>query len=159
MAGAPEDNSGDGLKVLAIETSSRAGSLALAQGGEVVVVQEFQRNMRHVAELLPAMDRATRQLGWRAEELDEVYVSAGPGSFTGLRIGITVAKTLAMACSVRVVAVGSIAAIAANAPGDVRHVGVILDAKRGQVFAGSFERRGGDLVARRQGGSRLGPQQ
>ncbi len=70
-----------------------------------MAVAEFRRNLRHVAELLPAMDRATRQLGWRAEDLDEVYVSAGPGSFTGLRIGITVAKTLAMACSVRLVAV------------------------------------------------------
>ena len=146
MAGATGDNSGDGLKVLAIETSSRVGSLALAVGGELVTVQEFRRNLRHVAELLPAMDRATGQLGWRAEDLEEVYVSAGPGSFTGLRIGITVAKTLAMACGIPVVAVGSIEVIAANAPAEAIHVGVVLDAKRGQIFGGRFERREGRLV-------------
>ncbi len=112
----------------------------------MVAVAEFRRNLRHVAELLPAMERATGQLGWRAEDLEEVYVSAGPGSFTGLRIGITVAKTLAMACPVRLVAVGSIEVIAANAPLEAMNVGVVLDAKRGQVFAGSFERQGERLV-------------
>lgn len=146
MAAVSGENSGQGLKVLAIETSSRVGSLALAVGTELLAVQEFQRNMRHVAELLPAMDRATAKLGWRAQDLDEVYVSAGPGSFTGLRIGITVAKTLAMACTVRLVAVSSIEIIAANAPADAMHVGVVLDAKRGQVFAGRFERRNGQLA-------------
>ncbi len=146
MAGASGENSGDGLKVLAIETSSRVGSLALAVGGELVAVEEFRRNLRHVAELLPAMKRATGQLGWRAEDLDEVYVSAGPGSFTGLRIGITVAKTLAMTCGVRVVAVNSTEVIAANAPAGALNIGVVLDAKRGQVFAGRFERQGGRLV-------------
>ena len=146
MARVSQDNSGQELKALAIETSSRAGSLALSVGPKVMVVQEFGQNMRHVAELLPAIDRATQQLGWGSEDLDEVYVSVGPGSFTGLRIGITVAKTLAMACGVRIVAVGSIAAIAANSPDDAMYVGVVLDAKRGQVFAGSFERRDGHLV-------------
>jgi len=146
MAGASVDKSGDGLKVLAIETSSRVGSLALALGGELLVVQEFRRNLRHVAQLLPATERATGQLGWRAEDLDQVYVSAGPGSFTGLRIGITVAKTLAMACGARIVAVGSMEVIASNAPGGAINVGVVLDAKRGQVFAARFERRDGRLV-------------
>lgn len=141
-----QENSGQDLKILAIETSSRTGSLALAVGPKLVAVQEFQRNRRHLAGLLPGVDRATQQLGWTAEDLDEVYVSAGPGSFTGLRIGITVAKTLAMACDVRIVAVGSIAAIAANAPADAVNVGVVLDAKREQVFAGRFQRQEGHLV-------------
>ncbi len=134
------------MKILAIETSSRVGSLALALGAEVVAVEKFERNLRHVAELLPAAERATRQLGWRPEDLEEVYVSAGPGSFTGLRIGITVAKTLAMACGARLVAVDSIEVIACNAPAETMSVGVVLDAKRGQVFAGRFERRQGVLV-------------
>ena len=146
MAEASGENSGNGLKVLAIETSSRVGSLALAVGGELVAVSAFRRNLRHVAELLPAMKRATGQLGWRAEDLDEVYVSAGPGSFTGLRIGVTVAKTLAMACGVRLVAVNSIEVIAANVPAGAINVGVVLDAKRGQVFAGRFQRHDGRLV-------------
>ena len=136
MANTPDEN----VRILAIETSSRVGSMALAAGDELLAVEEFQRNLRHVAELLPAMERATRKLGWKAADVDEVYVSAGPGSFTGLRIGITVAKTLAQACGVRIVAVPSIKVIAANGPGEAVNVGVVLDAKRKQVFAGRFQR-------------------
>ena len=146
MTRVSRDKSGRGPKILAIETSSRVGSLALAVGDELLVVQEFQRNPRHVAQLLPAIERVTGQFGWRAEDLDQVYVSAGPGSFTGLRIGITVAKTLAMACGVRLVAVASMEVIAANAPAGAINVGVVLDAKRGQVFAGRFQRQDGRLV-------------
>jgi len=133
-------------KILAIETSSRVGSIALAEGDELLAVERFQRNPRHVAELLPAIEKKTRELGWRANELEEVYVSAGPGSFTGLRIGITVAKTLAQACGARIVAVGSIEVIAANAPDEAVNVGVVLDAKRKQIFAGRFERKNGKLI-------------
>ncbi|NIA07012.1 MAG: tRNA (adenosine(37)-N6)-threonylcarbamoyltransferase complex dimerization subunit type 1 TsaB [Actinobacteria bacterium] len=133
-------------KILAIETSSRAGSIGLAQGDELLGVERFERSPRHVAELLPAINRETQKLGWKANDLDEVYVSAGPGSFTGLRIGITVAKTLAQACGVRIVAVPSIEVIAANAPPTAVNVGVVLDAKRKQVFAGRFVRENGRLI-------------
>ena len=76
-----------------------------------------------------------------------MYVSAGPGSFTGLRIGITVAKTLGQTCGVRIVAVPSIEVIAANAPPSAINVGVVLDAKRKQVFAGRFQQRDGQVIA------------
>lgn len=140
------EKDGGGPRILAIETSSRQGSMALGLGEELLVFESFAGNLRHAAELLPGMERATHRLGWKPEELDEVYVSAGPGSFTGLRIGITVAKTLAQACGVRIVAVPSIAVIAGNAPAEAVNVGVVLDAKRKQVFAGRFERRNGKLT-------------
>jgi len=100
-----------------------------------------------VVELLPAIAKCSIHLGWKPGELDEVYISAGPGSFTGLRIAITVAKTLALACGVRLVAVPSLAVIAANAPHAAANVGVVLDAKREQVFAGLFERQTSGLVS------------
>ncbi len=133
-------------KILAIETSSRVGSIALGLGDELLLTENFERNLRHAAELLPGMDRASRQLGWTPGELDQVYVSAGPGSFTGLRIGITVAKTLAQACAVQIVAVPSIEVIAGNAPAQALNVAVVLDAKRKQVFAGRFRRCNGKLI-------------
>jgi len=142
MANIPGENN----KILAIETSSRVGSIALATGDKLLAVEKFQRTLGHVADLLPTIDRATQKLGWKAADLDEVYVSAGPGSFTGLRIGITVAKTLAQACGVRIVAVPSIEVIAANAPLGTINVGVVLDAKRKQVFAGRFQWRDGQLT-------------
>lgn len=132
-------------KILAIETSSRAGSIALALGDELLAVDRFDRNLRHVAELLPGVERQMTKLGWEANDLEEVYVSVGPGSFTGLRIGITVAKTLAQACGVRIAAVGSIEVIAENSPTEAENVGVVLDAKRKQIFAGRFVRKNGEL--------------
>jgi tRNA threonylcarbamoyladenosine biosynthesis protein TsaB len=69
-------------------------------------------------------------------------VSVGPGSFTGLRIGVTLAKTLAMVTGARVVAVPSVRVLARNAPGEARHLIIVLDAKRGQIFTARFEREG-----------------
>ncbi|MDP6174811.1 MAG: tRNA (adenosine(37)-N6)-threonylcarbamoyltransferase complex dimerization subunit type 1 TsaB [Rhodospirillales bacterium] len=140
------EKDGAGPRILAIETSSRRGSIAMGLGDELLAFESFERNLRHAAELLPAMERATRRLGWTPQDLDQVYVSAGPGSFTGLRIGITVAKTLAQASGLQIVAVPSIAVIAGNAPDGAVNVGVVLDAKRKQVFAGRFQRRDGKLA-------------
>ncbi|MGH7215193.1 MAG: tRNA (adenosine(37)-N6)-threonylcarbamoyltransferase complex dimerization subunit type 1 TsaB, partial [Tepidisphaeraceae bacterium] len=85
-----------------------------------------------------------RARGWSPRDVEELYVSAGPGSFTGLRIGITFAKTMAMATGVKVVAVSTVRVLVENAPDDARHVMIVLDAKRDQIFTARFERRGGD---------------
>ena len=74
MGRASRDKSGQRPKILAIETSSRVGSLALAVGDELLLVQEFRRNLRHVAQLLPATERATAKLGWRAKDPDPACV-------------------------------------------------------------------------------------
>ena len=69
-----------------------------------------------------------------------MYVSAGPGSFTGLRIGITLAKTMALATGVKLVAVPTVRVLVENAPAEARHVVLVLDAKRDQIFTARFER-------------------
>jgi len=89
------------------------------------------------------MDRLCRRHGAAPNTIEEVYVSAGPGSFTGLRIGITVARTLAWANGVRVVRVPTLEAIARNAlglPDPPDPLIVLLDAKRGNTYAGVFRR-------------------
>ncbi|HEY3243629.1 MAG TPA: tRNA (adenosine(37)-N6)-threonylcarbamoyltransferase complex dimerization subunit type 1 TsaB, partial [Phycisphaerae bacterium] len=82
---------------LAIETSGRIGSLALAHGDRLIDVRTFSTALRHAVELMPTLDALCRQHRVAPEQVGEVYVSGGPGSFTGLRIGITVARTLAWA--------------------------------------------------------------
>ncbi len=131
---------------LAIETSGRVGSVALVDDQTILPEAIFPHGLKHAAELLPLIDRLMAAQGWRPEDLQELYLSIGPGSFTGLRIGVTLAKTLAFARGTRLVAVPSVEVLARNAPPDCQNALIVLDAKRGQVFTARFARRGDHLV-------------
>ncbi len=123
---------------LAIETSGRAGSIALGRGGELLGVAPLGEPRRHNLGLMPAVDALCREHGVKPNELDEVYVSLGPGSFTGLRVGITTAKMLALATGARVVGVPTLDTLAeAAAPGAVA---VGLNFKRGTLYSAAYER-------------------
>jgi tRNA threonylcarbamoyladenosine biosynthesis protein TsaB len=133
-------------RVLAIETSGRLGSVALGVAGEPIDAAAFSTEANHAVELLPAIERLTARQGWPADSIDQFYVSAGPGSFTGLRIGITVARTLAMAVGAKVVAVPTVDVLACNTqdlPDPPEHLAVVLDAKRKQVYTAVFRLDGG----------------
>lgn len=133
---------------LAIETSGRTGSIAVAQDGRVLTEEQFAHGLKHAAGIVPIIDRLSAGQGWKPADVEEIYVSAGPGSFTGLRVGITVAKTLAFATGVRVVAVPSVEVLAHNAPAGWQNLVIVLDAKRDQIFAASFTNRDGVPVER-----------
>lgn len=135
-------------KGLAIETSGKVGSIALADAGQVIAEEEFPHGLKHAAEIIPIIDRLCRAQGWIPDDVEELYVSAGPGSFTGLRIGFTLAKTLAWAKGARIVAVPSVRVLIENAPPVAQHAIVVLDAKREQVFTARFERVEGDWIER-----------
>lgn len=128
--------------LLAIETSSRVGSLALCNGTSILAERTFSHGLQNAAKVLPLIDELCRERGVTARGIQEIAVSIGPGSFTGLRIGVTLAKTLAFATGARLFAVPTLPAIASNAPGDAAHVLPILDAKRDQVFAAIYRRTG-----------------
>jgi tRNA threonylcarbamoyladenosine biosynthesis protein TsaB len=129
---------------LAIETSGRLGSVAVVDDDVVVAEETFPHGLKHAAGIVPIIDRLTRERGWSPREVEQLYVSIGPGSFTGLRIGVTLAKTIAFATGAKMVTVPSLAVIARNAPAEARHVIVVLDAKREQIFTARFERGDGD---------------
>lgn len=134
-------------RILAIETSGRTGSVALAtEGGRIVAAAGPLGVYAHASELMPAVERLLAGAGWPGDSLTDVFVSIGPGSFTGLRVGVTVARTLSWAIGARVVAVPTLECLACNAlsltPPPV-HLAVILDAKSGRVFCGAFELRSG----------------
>jgi tRNA threonylcarbamoyladenosine biosynthesis protein TsaB len=127
-------------RALAIETSGRSGSIALVDAGRVLVEDEFPHGLQHAAEMVPRIDRLCRDRGWAPRDVEEIYVSAGPGSFTGLRIGITLAKTLAFATGARIVAVPTIHVLAHNAPPEASELIIVLDAKRDQIFTAHLTR-------------------
>lgn len=140
--------------VVAIETSSRVGSVALAAGHDLLGQATFSAPLRHSAELFPAIVRLLSQSGYGPSDLDQVHISVGPGSFTGLRIAVAAAKAMHLANGVRIVTVDSLDAIAANvtdaSPGKAfqdiagesaaqRHLATVLDAKRGQFCTTVYE--------------------
>jgi len=119
--------------------------VALSRGPEVVEATTFSAARRHAVELLPTIDSLCRRHGVAPGALREVYVSAGPGSFTGLRLGITVARTLAWSAGAAVVGVPTLDVIAQNAlegPDPPPDLVVLLDAKRRRVYAAAFGLRG-----------------
>ena len=141
-------------RAIAIETSGRVGSVALVGDDQSILARhEFPHGLRHAAQLIPELDRLVHQVGWKIQPPPPptpgvpgegeiiIYVSAGPGSFTGLRIGITLAKTLAFATGMEIVAVPTLRVLARNAPESAGHLIVVLDAKRQQIFTARFERQ------------------
>ena len=81
------------------------------------------------------------QVGWRREDVQLVAVTLGPGSFTGLRVGVTTAKTFAYAAGADILGIDTLEAIAAEAPVELRRLAVAVDAQRGQVAAAVLRRR------------------
>jgi len=129
---------------IAIETSCRAGGVALGVGEKLCGAAGFDAFGRHAVQLISHLDKLLHSAGLQPANVAQIYVSAGPGSFTGLRVGITVARTLTqMLPKARCVAVPTALAIAENAAAlDWRHLGVLLSARQDQVYAAMFTRDG-----------------
>src|SRR5438552_2463638 len=125
-------------RAIAIETSGRIGSLAVVDGQTILAEEQFAHGLMHAAHMIPILDSLVRAQGWTPRQVEQIYVSAGPGSFTGLRIGITLAKTMALASDAKIVAVSSVRALVENAPAEAKHIIIVLDAKREQIFTARF---------------------
>ncbi len=136
---------------LAIETSCTMGSVALGCEGRLLAEHAFTGPRKHAVEFLAAVDTLCRGNGVEPQQIKEVYVSYGPGSFTGLRMGVTAARTIAFAQEALLVPVPTLEVIAQNAlslPHAPEWVAVILDAKRKRVYAAAFARHEGRFVSR-----------
>lgn len=140
--------SNDGPRVLAIETSGASGSAAVGRGDALLAEAALSSQARHATDLFDALEGLLSAAGWRPKEIEECCVSVGPGSFTGLRVAVTTARHLSLACGCRIVAVPTLDAVAeASRHGlaDGAHMAAILDAKRSRVF-GAVYRRDGDAM-------------
>lgn len=150
----------DAAHNLALETSGRAGSVVLGRGDELLEVVDLPEPKRHTLGLMPAVASVCARHGVTPAKLAEVYVSAGPGSFTGLRVGIATAKMLAEVLGARLVAVPTLEALAQNA-GDLADadttLAVALAVKRETLYAGLFARRASRWTARGEPGLRTWP--
>jgi len=126
---------------LGIETSGRSGRIALRVDGTNLEERELsQSGRRHAQTLVLEIRELVTIRGLSPRDIELVAVSEGPGSFTGLRVGVVCAKTLAWASAARMVLVDTMLAIASESPADVCRVDVVSDAQRGQLFVASCER-------------------
>jgi tRNA threonylcarbamoyladenosine biosynthesis protein TsaB len=131
---------------IAIESSCRSGGIALGVGDTLVESLAFDASARQAAQLLSYVQVLLENHHYQPKEVRQVYVSAGPGSFTGLRLGITVARTMAQALGVQCVSVPTLSVVAENAQeADWSSLAVVLDAKEGWVYTELFERKEGRI--------------
>jgi tRNA threonylcarbamoyladenosine biosynthesis protein TsaB len=134
------------LVSLAIETSGHDSSVALGIGDEIAAIGRIAQK-RHAVDLVPTIDALFKDNALTPADLCEIYISIGPGSFTGLRIGITVAKLLARTTSAKIVAVPTVDALAyglhaiENLP---NHIAILLNIKNNTGWGSlySHTRRG-----------------
>jgi tRNA threonylcarbamoyladenosine biosynthesis protein TsaB len=131
------------VRLLCIETSSRRGSVVLAEGPRVVARATHSDLNAHAERLRPLLDQVLGQAGWTKADLDRVGVGMGPGSFTGLRVGIAFAQGIALGLGIELIGVGSLEAMAAACPAEVSAPRVaLIDARRDEVFAQAFDQAG-----------------
>ena len=126
------------MRVLAVDTSTMAGGVALVDGERVIGESLLDVRTTHSERLMLAVDRVLGDAGWAPRTLDGLAVAIGPGSFTGLRIGVAAVKGLALALKCPVAAVPTLDAMAAQLPWASRPVCAILAARRDEVYASLY---------------------
>lgn len=135
--------------IVALETSSEVGGVALVEDQRVIAERVLGAREHAARELLPALDDVLRERGRTLGDVRAIAVSIGPGSFTGLRIGLATALGLCFGTPLRIVPVPTLAALALRAelPADAAEpVAALLDARKGQVYAGLYSARGDALA-------------
>jgi tRNA threonylcarbamoyladenosine biosynthesis protein TsaB len=130
----------DGPRILLIETSGRVGRVGLASAGELHAERSLDETRRHARDLTPTVAALLADRGWRPRDVTAVVVSLGPGSYTGLRVGIVSAKALAYATGCAAVGVPTFHAIARQADVDGCEVEVIADAQQQKLYVQRFAR-------------------
>jgi tRNA threonylcarbamoyladenosine biosynthesis protein TsaB len=138
------------MRILAIDTALPAVSACVFESGadEPAALESMPMTRGHAEALVPLIDRVIAASGGDFATIDRVAVTVGPGSFTGLRVGIAAARALGLACNVPVVGVSTLAAMAAPLilDGEDDTVGIAIDARHGNVFFAAFGADGRALM-------------
>ncbi len=129
------------MKILGIDTSTPIGSVALIESGNLVAEHTLNIVQAHASRLMPAIDTVLKWGNMTAADLDGCAVGIGPGSFTGIRIGVATIKSLCYALDKPIVGVSTLEAIAYNLRWSERIICPILDARRNEIYGAVF--RGG----------------
>lgn len=126
------------MHVLAIDTATAQVGVAIGTGEHVAGEVRLVGGRRHAEHLVPIIQRLSADLGVRLDRLAAIGVGVGPGLFTGLRVGVATAKTLARVLRIPVVAMGSLDLVAHPLRHTDRQIAAVLDARRSEVFYGLY---------------------
>ena len=133
------------MTILAIESSSLVASVAITEDDVMIAEYTIDYKKTHSQTLLPMIDEMCRMTDFQLEKVDAIAVSAGPGSFTGLRIGSATAKGLGLALKKPLIHVPTVEAMAYNFYDTEKYIVPIMDARRNQVYTGIYQMDGDKL--------------
>ena len=134
------------MKILALETSAKAVSAAVTENGKVLCHGYQDTGLTHSCTLMPIVEHILKNTGLSLADIDAIAVAAGPGSFTGIRIGVAAAKGLSFGAEKPAIAVSTLAAMARNVAFADGLVICAMDARRNQIYNALFEAKGGTLT-------------
>lgn len=129
------------MKILAFDSSNQPLSVALIENETLITEQTINLKRNHSIQLMPAIEEALKQAKWLLDDIDRIAVASGPGSYTGLRIAVTIAKSLSWAREIELVGISSLQVLAANS---FQKAGTkivpLFDARRQNIYTGLYER-------------------
>lgn len=126
------------MRTVAIETSSNVGSVACVANSRPISERVFKEGLAHGRDLVIELDECLHAAGWEKSDIELVAVSVGPGSYTGLRVGVAAAKAMSYALGIPVIPICSLDVIAENGPRTADYVAVVVDARRDEVYAAQY---------------------
>lgn len=135
------------MKLLAIDTSNQVMSIAVLENQQLIGELTTNLKRNHSERLMPAIDALMKEVSVDIEEIDRIVVARGPGSYTGLRIGVTTAKTLAWTLQKDLVGISSLKVMAANVLPTNEYIVPLMDARRGNIYTGLYQFVDGELQA------------
>lgn len=134
------------MKILALETSAKAVSAAVSENGRILASGYQDTGLTHSRTLMPIVEHILKNTDLKLSDMDAIAVAVGPGSFTGIRIGVSAAKGLAFSVDKPAVGVSTLAAMARNAAFFDGLIVCAMDARRSQVYNANFAAENGVLT-------------
>ena len=134
------------MNILAFETSGRAASVAVMKDKRIIGEMAVSTKLNHSEKLMPMIDELLKKTDISIKDIDFLAIGVGPGSFTGIRIGVSTAKGLAQALNIPIAAVSSLRTLAFSAAYSDMFICPIIDARRNHVYSGVFRWEGAELV-------------
>lgn len=134
------------MNILAIDTSNHVLGVAILKNEQVIGEIATNLTKNHSTRLMPAIDALMKEVGMKTEDLDQIAVAKGPGSYTGVRIGLTTAKTLAWVLNIPIVGVSSLEILAYQGSFFEGYICPFFDARRGLVYSGLYKWKNNQLI-------------
>lgn len=138
------------MKVLAIESASITASCAVSEDGNLLGEYTLNHKKTHSEKLMPLIESLMNELGLKIQDIDVVAVSEGPGSYTGLRIGAAIAKSLSFAADIPIASVPTTKSLAGNIFDLNKLIVPVMDAKAGRIYTGIYKWENGALTTVRE---------